>query len=577
MQRVKKSVLVPFSADAMFELVDRVERYPRVPAVVRRARACSRRTRRQDRAHRHRLPRRPRAFHDRQRQRAGRSRSWSRCNDGPFRHLHGEWRFRALRRRRLQGRVRARLRVRDARARAGRRPGVRPHRQHVHRRVRAPRRGAARGERREGRPSSGRRPASRTSSSVELPDGATVADAVARSRLVERLRRSIRDARASRSTASARAADDAARRRRPGRDSRGRSSPIQRRRARARARCRPAATRSPRRQGGRRGASLRLRLLDRASDRATMRADAYSRSRRDALVGRGSPARVRSSPLAALRTRRRCRRTAPVSLARAAAATVMHDAAAPRCSRRRTSRRSALGLIGIRYRCGGDTPTTGLDCSGLVRYVFQQVTGVTLPRTAKDMSRIGEKVAPRELQPGDLVFFNTRRFAFSHVGIYLGDNRFIHAPLARPRGRDRDVRRRYWQKRFNGARRLVGVLPELMPALVGEAVAAPLRRLRAAIAGATRRVPDVAAARRRTRPTAGSPQPLRATPRAPARCEPLDQRRVVAALRPVERARAVLVAEVHVRAARDQQVDRRRVALRAPPSSAPSCRSATPR
>ena len=137
----------------------------------------------------------------------------------------------------------------------------------------------------------------------------------------------------------------------------------------------------------------------------------------------------------------------------------------------------ALDLIGIRYKWGGDTPATGLDCSGLVRYVFQKVTGVTLPRTAKDMSRVGERVAVPDLQPGDLVFFDTRRFAFSHVGIYLGDNRFVHAPR---RGRDVEVATldsSFWQKRFNGARRIVGVLPDLMPQIVGEAVAAPLEVL----------------------------------------------------------------------------------------------------
>jgi cell wall-associated NlpC family hydrolase len=134
---------------------------------------------------------------------------------------------------------------------------------------------------------------------------------------------------------------------------------------------------------------------------------------------------------------------------------------------------AALDLIGIRYKWGGNTPETGLDCSGLVRYVFQQVTGVTLPRTAKDMSRLGQAVDLADLQPGDLVFFNTRRFAFSHVGIYLGDNQFVHAPR---RGRDVEVATLdsgFWQRRFNGARRLAGVLPSLLPALVSEAVAAP--------------------------------------------------------------------------------------------------------
>lgn len=134
----------------------------------------------------------------------------------------------------------------------------------------------------------------------------------------------------------------------------------------------------------------------------------------------------------------------------------------------------ALGLIGVEYRFGGEQPETGLDCSGLVRHVFQQVTGVTLPRTSKELSKLGDRVARTELQPGDLVFFNTRRFAFSHVGIYLGEGRFIHAPRT---GRDVEVAQfdnRYWQKRFDGARRLVGVLPALVPSLVATAEAAPL-------------------------------------------------------------------------------------------------------
>ena len=134
----------------------------------------------------------------------------------------------------------------------------------------------------------------------------------------------------------------------------------------------------------------------------------------------------------------------------------------------------ALSLLGVKYKFGGSRPETGLDCSGLVQYVFQQVTGVTLPRTAKEMSRLGDKVALDELAPGDLVFFNTRRFAFSHVGIYLGDNRFIHAPR---RGREveiAEIDRQYWQKRFDGARRLAGSVPELLPSLIGEANASTL-------------------------------------------------------------------------------------------------------
>ena len=156
------------------------------------------------------------------------------------------------------------------------------------------------------------------------------------------------------------------------------------------------------------------------------------------------------------------------------ATTAVRDAAASAWGLARDLTASALDLIGIRYRWGGASPESGLDCSGLVQFVFQQVTGVTLPRSAKEMSRLGDKVALPDLKPGDLVFFNTRRFAFSHVGIYLGNNRFIHAPR---RGREVEVATidgSYWQQRFNSARRLIGVLPELMPPLVSPATAASL-------------------------------------------------------------------------------------------------------
>jgi len=156
------------------------------------------------------------------------------------------------------------------------------------------------------------------------------------------------------------------------------------------------------------------------------------------------------------------------------ATTTVKDAAATALHSAQDLASAALDLIGIRYKWGGNSPETGLDCSGLVRYVFQQVTGVTLPRTAKDMSRVGTQVAVSDLQPGDLVFFNTRRFAFSHVGIYLGDNRFVHAPR---RGREVEIATfdsGFWQQRFNGARRMAGVTLDLIPSFVGEATAAPL-------------------------------------------------------------------------------------------------------
>lgn len=114
-----------------------------------------------------------------------------------------------------------------------------------------------------------------------------------------------------------------------------------------------------------------------------------------------------------------------------------------------------LELVGIKYRRGGTDPDSGLDCSGFVQLVFQDALGKTLPRTAKEQSQVGETIAKHELKPGDLVFFNTMRRAFSHVGIYLGDNRFVHAPRTGAEVRVEDMSQSYWVKRYNGARRLV--------------------------------------------------------------------------------------------------------------------------
>lgn len=132
----------------------------------------------------------------------------------------------------------------------------------------------------------------------------------------------------------------------------------------------------------------------------------------------------------------------------------------------------ALSLIGVNYKFGGNTPEQGLDCSGLIRYVFQQATGIALPRTAREQARVGETVAIDKLQPGDLVFFNTRRFQFSHVGLYLGENRFIHAPSRGGAVEVVSLEQKYWQKAFNGARRIVGGLPDLS-LVVPSAEAAP--------------------------------------------------------------------------------------------------------
>jgi len=114
----------------------------------------------------------------------------------------------------------------------------------------------------------------------------------------------------------------------------------------------------------------------------------------------------------------------------------------------------ALGLIGVQYTYGGSSPDAGFDCSGLVQYLFGQVLGLTLPRSAQEMSRVGAEVGADELHLGDLVFFNTLRQPFSHVGIYLGEQRFIHAPSSGGQVEIVNMTDRYWQRRYNGARRI---------------------------------------------------------------------------------------------------------------------------
>jgi len=114
----------------------------------------------------------------------------------------------------------------------------------------------------------------------------------------------------------------------------------------------------------------------------------------------------------------------------------------------------AADLIGIRYKHGGNNAEQGLDCSGLVRLVFKDTLDIQLPRTSVEISRAGEKIDTTELQPGDLVFYNTLKRGFSHVGIYVGDNKFIHSPSAGGQVRIESMDVSYWKKRFNGARRI---------------------------------------------------------------------------------------------------------------------------
>ena len=114
----------------------------------------------------------------------------------------------------------------------------------------------------------------------------------------------------------------------------------------------------------------------------------------------------------------------------------------------------ALDALGARYRYGGRTPETGFDCSGLVAHVYQQAWGLALPRNAEAQSRIGRRVRLAELAPGDLLFYNTQGRPHSHVGIYVGDRRFVHAPKPGGRVRLESIDASYWRIRFDGARRI---------------------------------------------------------------------------------------------------------------------------
>lgn len=115
----------------------------------------------------------------------------------------------------------------------------------------------------------------------------------------------------------------------------------------------------------------------------------------------------------------------------------------------------ALAHLGVPYRSGGLSPRTGFDCSGLVVYVYRVGADLALPRNTFDLSRRGEPVERDDLMPGDLVFYNTQRRAYSHVGIYLGEGRFIHAPSSGGEVRVESLHAGYWARRYSGARRVL--------------------------------------------------------------------------------------------------------------------------
>ncbi|ABM95474.1 C40 family peptidase [Methylibium petroleiphilum] len=144
---------------------------------------------------------------------------------------------------------------------------------------------------------------------------------------------------------------------------------------------------------------------------------------------------------------------------------------------------SAMNFLGVRYRRGGETAEQGFDCSGFTRHVFEASVGLVLPRRSNEQAKAPGllNVNRDELKPGDLVFFNTLRTAFSHVGIYVGDGKFIHAPRTGGKVRVEDMRVAYWSKRYDGARRApqpaetaVTASPASTPAVAATALASPL-------------------------------------------------------------------------------------------------------
>lgn len=129
----------------------------------------------------------------------------------------------------------------------------------------------------------------------------------------------------------------------------------------------------------------------------------------------------------------------------------------------------AIATAGVDYRNGGRNHQTGFDCSGLVAFVFREAYGLDLPHNSKAQSAYGDAVDAQDLQAGDLVFFNTQRTPYSHVGIYLGEGKFIHAPRTGAAVRTDNLRARYWSTRFDGARRIV-------PAVVAVDYSAPPKK-----------------------------------------------------------------------------------------------------
>jgi len=120
---------------------------------------------------------------------------------------------------------------------------------------------------------------------------------------------------------------------------------------------------------------------------------------------------------------------------------------------------AAMGLVGVPYRFGGNTPAGGFDCSGLIVYVYNNAAGIKLPRTVQEMSRAGQTIRNDAPAPGDLVFFNTTGERYSHAGIYVGHGRFVHAPSKGGTVRLDQMTSPYWAARYTEVRRIANTKP----------------------------------------------------------------------------------------------------------------------
>ena len=120
---------------------------------------------------------------------------------------------------------------------------------------------------------------------------------------------------------------------------------------------------------------------------------------------------------------------------------------------------SAMGFLGVPYRRGGNSAETGFDCSGFVRAMYEQTVGLILPRNASQQAKATEVIDKQDLQPGDLVFFRIRSRNVDHVGIYVGNDRFVHAPRRGQKVKVANLNDKYWQRHYLAAKR---VLPETL-------------------------------------------------------------------------------------------------------------------